>query len=203
MKLRSKFAASALVLGMTAGAAAAQGYQGHQGDGGSAMQCGHGMSQMMTRMHGMMGDRGRMHGMDMMDGMMGMGLHERFDENGDFDVTADEIRSGLDGLRTQYDEDGDGALSIDEFETLHSALIRERMVDRFQHLDNDGDGQVTEEEMQEPVRQMERMHKMHDRMMERSGDAHGEMMDQDGQTRPGLGHPMGGTGAADTDLQED
>jgi len=42
----------------------------------------------------------------------------------------------------QFDANGDGTLSLAEFETLHSALVHESMVDRFQHLDADGDGKV-------------------------------------------------------------
>ena len=34
------------------------------------------------------------------------------------------------------------------------------MVDRFQHLDADGDGRVTREEMTAPAETLERMHRM-------------------------------------------
>ena len=46
-----------------------------------------------------------------------------------------------------HDGDGNGTLSIEEFEALHSGLIRETMVDRFQRLDANGDGEVTQGEV--------------------------------------------------------
>jgi hypothetical protein len=44
-------------------------------------------------------------------------------------------------------------------------MIREIMVDRFQHLDADGDGSVTSEEMMAPADMMERMQTMRGGMM--------------------------------------
>ena len=112
----------------------------------------------------------------MMGGLPGASLMFAFDDDGNGTVTPQEMRSKLETLRGKYDANSDGALSIDEFEALHSALIRETMVDRFQHLDADGDGSVTEEEMQAPAGQLERMHAMHNRMMEGGGNARGSMM---------------------------
>ena len=40
------------------------------------------------------------------------------------------------------------------------------MVDRFQYLDNDGDGEVTSEEITAPADQMERMQQVRQRMMD-------------------------------------
>jgi len=80
---------------------------------------------------------------------------------------------------TEYDSDGDGTLSIAEFETLHSAMIREKMVDKFQQLDADGDGAITSDEMIAPAKKMERMQKMRSGMM-------GQM-----QGQPGDGQGMG------------
>ena len=60
----------------------------------------------------------------------------------------------------EFDVDGDGTLSLAEFEALHAAMIRETTVDRFQHLDADGDGRITEAEMGGPARRMEMRREM-------------------------------------------
>jgi EF hand len=136
-------------------------------DSGPGMMGGmSGMMGMIQRIHGnmmggMMGGMGPLGG-GLMDGMgpMGGGMMQMFDTDGDGTVTPEELRKQLQGKPTEYDSDGDGSLSISEFETLHGALIREMMVDRFQYLDADGDGAVTAEEMAAPAGRMERMQKM-------------------------------------------
>ena len=180
---------------------------------GAGMGGEHDMMEMMMRMHGMMGVDGAMPGlgMGMMGGQMGMGMMgmpggmgmmgpggpmmggmtalpgmgmmSDLDADGDGVVTPEEAQSGLGSLLSEYDADGDGTLSIAEFETLHSALIRETMVDRFQHLDADGDGRITVEEMQAPAAQMQRMQGLQERMMNEGGYAPGQMM-------PGQGRMM-------------
>jgi len=107
-----------------------------------------GMMGTMQRMHGnMMGGMGPTGGM----GPMGGDMMHMFDANGDGTVTPDEIRTQLQAKLGEFDSDGDGTLWIAEFETLYSAMIRQMMVDRFQHLDADGDGAVTAEEMVAPA----------------------------------------------------
>src|SRR6056297_3887805 len=166
MNLLTRTAIPALVLTLWAGALAAD--DGHRDrHDGPGMGAAHGMTDMMMRMHGMMdGGRGMgmmggagMAGMGMMGpgGMRGAGMMNMLDEDGDGDVTPGKARAVLEGLLAEYDADGDGTLSIDEFETLHSALVRSTMVDRFQHLDADGDGEVTAEEITAPADLMERM----------------------------------------------
>ena len=173
----------------------------HGEERGADMGGGHDMMEMMMRMHGMMGADGAMPGMGMMGGQMGMGMMgpggpmggmtafprmgmmADLDADGDGFVTPEEARTGLGSLLSEYDADGDGTLSIAEFETLHSALIRETMVDRFQHLDADGDGRVTEEEMLAPAAQMQRMQALRERMMNEGGYAPGQVM-------PGQGRMM-------------
>ena len=118
------------------------GQQGHQG-----------MRQMMMKMHGQMMGGGMMGG----GKMGGMGYMKGMDADGDGTVSPDEMRAGLDTKLKEFDANGDGTLSIDEFEALHSAAIREKMVDRFQMLDSDGDGMVTAGEMAAPADRMARM----------------------------------------------
>ncbi len=112
------------------------------------------MMTMMQRMHAMMGA-----------GMMGVFTRaddhdlRAFDTDNDASVSPEELRSGMQAALLAYDADGNGSLSIAEFETLHSAHIREAMVDRFQAFDADGDGQVTEAEITAPADRMRMMGK--------------------------------------------
>lgn len=133
----------------------------------------HGGMSGQNNAQGMMmqgGDAGMMGDMSEMNGMM-QRMHENMtqmmDADGDGEVTPEEMRGMMQAKLTEHDTDGDGSLSIDEFEALHSAMMREMMVDRFQHLDADGDGAVTSEEMMAPAAKMERMHKMREGMMQR------------------------------------
>ena len=125
-------------------------HHGNAGGQGGMMQ----MMPMMMNMHGQMGGQGGEGGMGMMDrgmmqmmmrpGMMGM-------------PSAEEATAAMQARLAEFDADGNGSLSLGEFETLHSAVTRELMVDRFQHLDADGDGAVTQAEMTAPAERM----KMH------------------------------------------
>jgi len=130
------------------------------------------MMQMMMRMHG------QMMGGDMMEsaagpmgfGMTGGQLDEAFDADGNGTVTPEELRAGLAAQLKQYDADGDGSLSIAEFEALHNAMTRNFMVDRFQALDEDGDGRITGDEMAAPANWMERMQMMRSQAPVASGE---------------------------------
>lgn len=95
---------------------------------------------------------GMHHGMAQKHGMRGMQLFERFDVNKDGAVTQVEIDKTRDGMITRFDTDSDGKLSLSEFEGLWLDFMRDRMVDRFQHLDRDGDSVVTAAEFAEPMK---------------------------------------------------
>ena len=148
MKRNTLLAAMTLTATVLGGAAFAESHHGHGGKSGpGAAQGGApGMMGMMEGMDGMMDMMQRMHGNMMGGGMMGVmgpmggGMTKMLDADGDGKVTPEEMRTQLQAKLAEYDGDGDGSLSIAEFETLHSAMIREMMVDRFQHLDADGDG---------------------------------------------------------------
>lgn len=202
MNLLTRTAIPALVLTLWAGAAAADDRHRDRHDG-PGMGAAHGMTDMMMRMHGMMdGGRGMgmmngagMAGMGMMGpgGMRGAGMMNMLDQDGDGDVTPGEARAVLEGLLAEYDADGDGTLSIDEFETLHSALVRSTMVDRFQHLDADGDGEVTAEEITAPADLMERMRANRARVSRSDGSGQDRTMPGRDRMRDGAmdgGHPM-------------
>ena len=81
-------------------------------------------------------------------------LLQAYDSNGDGKLTQAEI----DGVRAErlakFDANGDGQLNLQEYEALWLDAMRERMVDRFQRHDDDGDGQVTAEEFGERFSRM-------------------------------------------------
>jgi Ca2+-binding EF-hand superfamily protein len=123
--------------------------------------------QMMQRMHATKGyHMGKnMMGNHMGNKMMGhnmMGHNMKaFDTDENGSITPEERRNGLLAELKKYDTNDDGTLSIAEFEALHSAHIRNKMVDRFQMLDEDGDGKVTEAEMSAGADKMEKRMEHH------------------------------------------
>ena len=115
---------------------------------------------------GMMGG-----GMMGQGGPMGPQFRALLDTNEDGKIEPAEARAALGKLLSQNDANGDGGLDIAEFETLHSRMLRETMVDRFQHLDSDGDGIITAEEMSAPAKQIERKQKRMESMRKSSGNS--------------------------------
>ena len=189
--LLAAMALAATALGTAASAESHHGHGGQPGDKGGPGMMQNGGPGMMGNMGGMMDMMARMHGNMMGGGMMGAGMGggmmgagmgggmmQMFDADGDGTTTPDEMRTQLQTKLTEYDSDGDGSLSLAQFEALHSAMIREMMVDRFQHLDADGAGAVTPEEMAAPADRMERMQNMRSNMT-------------DAPARPGNGQGMG------------
>ena len=173
MNRKTLLAVTVLTATVVGGAAFADSHHGHRGQPGANDRAGMtmqgdgpGMMGDMDGMSGMMGMMqhmpGKMMGGDMMGGMgpMDGAMMQMFDTDGDGIVTPEELREQLQSKLTEYDSDGDGSLSIAEFEPLHSAMVREMMVRRFQYLDVDGDGSVTVEEMTAPADRMEQMQKM-------------------------------------------
>ena len=89
----------------------------------------------------------------------GKGSHMRqiiqeIDTNKDGVLTEAEITATRDAKMSEFDTSGDRSLSLDEFAALWSDFTRTRMVDRFQMLDDNGDGQVTEAEFAAPFTMM-------------------------------------------------
>lgn len=74
---------------------------------------------------------------------------ELYDTNGDGDITQEEVDAVRADRLAEFDADQDGQLSLAEYEALWLDAMRERMVDRFQSHDDDGDGQVTVDEFGE------------------------------------------------------
>ncbi len=83
-------------------------------------------------------------------GGQGLRMLERLDADGDGAVTQEEIDTVLAGSLAEFDASGDQSLTLDEFQGLWLDHMRERMVDHFQFHDADGDGLVTEAELDRP-----------------------------------------------------
>jgi len=150
------------------------GMGGGQGMMGGGMGGGQGM--MGGGMAGGQGMMGGMSGgnMDQMDrNMMGMMMGD----NANAMSSPDEMRSMLMTKMGEFDADGNATLSMTEFEALHGSLLRETMVDRFQRLDADGDGNITATEMADPADRLENR-----QMLNQNGQA--------GQMTPGANNMM-------------
>jgi len=102
----------------------------------------HGSWNQMHNFHGSHSSHGGQAGM--------MNMFEEFDADSDGKLTGAE----LDAARTSRFDDADGnndaALDLSEFEGLWVNLMRSHMVDKFQMLDDDGDGRVTGQEFARP-----------------------------------------------------
>jgi Ca2+-binding EF-hand superfamily protein len=124
MKRKTKIAiaaatlAGATALAATSFAGGGMGHRGGGGHGGSAMGMHGGGSQMM----------------------------QWFDLDKDGKLTQEEIDRARTERVNKFDKDGDGALNLAEYQALWMDAMRERMVDRFQGHDDDGDGKITQEE---------------------------------------------------------
>ena len=89
----------------------------------------------------------------MMRGGMGMAmdLFDEVDANGDGKVERAEMDAFVKKELKNSDGNGDGTLALGEFQTLWLERTMPLMVRGFQFLDADGDGKVTEAEMERPA----------------------------------------------------
>ena len=83
-------------------------------------------------------------------------LFDETDKNGDGKLSAAEVEAGLSGRLAGADANSDGKLTLAEFEALWLSFTRSAMVDRFQHLDENGDGSVSGKEFRSPFVRMVR-----------------------------------------------
>lgn len=105
--------------------------------------------------HGPMGRQMGLHG----GAKFGQQMERMFDEidtNADGKVSVQEIDQHRAGKVSAHDSNGDGKMQLDEFQGLWLEHMRARMVDRFQYLDDDGDGNITDTELKITMSRMSR-----------------------------------------------
>ena len=86
----------------------------------------------------------------------GPSMLETFDADGDGSLKQAEVDQFRSDRLAKFDSNGDDQLTLEEYQVLWLDAMRERMVDAFQRLDNDGDAMVTREEFLEPFAQLVR-----------------------------------------------
>lgn len=121
---------------------AAGGYMGGQmgggmGMGGAYMSKGGHMGMRMGGGHGSSAE-----------------MWEHMDTDKDGTITKEEISKVLRDRIAKFDTNNDGKLSLSEFQGLWTDQMKERIVDHFQAIDNDGDAAVTVEEFSAISRRM-------------------------------------------------
>jgi len=83
-----------------------------------------------------------------------MRLIEEIDVDNNGTITRVEIDTVQQQRFSEFDGDKSGTLGLNEFEEFWLQRMRHRMVDKFQRLDEDGDGQVTRAEFDAPFNNM-------------------------------------------------
>ncbi|MBT4889179.1 MAG: hypothetical protein HON65_06460 [Rhodospirillales bacterium] len=114
-------------------------YAGSSFAGQSGWGMGHGMG------HGMGYGMGNNHMQQMFETM---------DANQDGKITAAEMEATRNQRFSDADGDGNSMISLDEFEGMWMSHMKPRMVDRFQMHDDDGDGNISADEMTEHMSKM-------------------------------------------------
>lgn len=141
------------------------------------------------------GGWGMGHGRGGGHGMM-MNMAERYDANKDGNLTQEEIDTNRVATYGEFDGDKNSAMTIKEFEGLWLKARNQMMVREFQRFDRNGDGNLTLEEYQTPLKDMvARMDQNGDKML--NMDDHQQMRMGHGRKRMQGG--AGGQGPGDDD----
>lgn len=74
-------------------------------------------------------------------------MFNQFDADGDGTITEQEVKDKLSATLTGNDVNANGSLNLSEFEAIWLEQTRFKMVDVFQRLDEDGNGEITEAEI--------------------------------------------------------
>lgn len=74
-------------------------------------------------------------------------IFKQADADKNNELTQEEIDTFRAAKISEVDVSGEGSLSIEEFDTLYREFTRSRMVDLFQDIDADGDGNISPAEL--------------------------------------------------------
>lgn len=89
-------------------------------------------------------------------------MFQSFDADKDGTVTAAEAEAGVAALLATHDADKNGALSEAEFSTLFADVTKGVAARPFAMLDDDGNKEISAEEISFPVKMMARMGRLTD-----------------------------------------
>ena len=137
------------------------------GGGPWSMMGGHAPGMMMQSGDGAGWGPGRMgqragHGPMGINGLAENPVFQAFDADKDGKVTAAEGEAGVSALLATHDADNSGALSEAEFAALFSEVTKGMAARPFAMLDDDGNKEISTEEIAFPVKMMARMGRLTD-----------------------------------------
>lgn len=107
-------------------------------------------------------DQRSAHGPMGMNGLAENPVFQAFDADKDGKVTAAEAEAGVSALLASHDGDKSGALSEAEFSALLSEVTKGMAARPFAMLDDDGNKEISVEEITFPVKMMARMGRLTD-----------------------------------------